>query len=514
MITTPSHPIDIAGAETPSPGSPRRPLKPEGSVMPRAQRLILVATCVSLGAVVSAVTSLNVALPDLARATRASTTELQWIVAAYALVFAGLLLPAGALGDRLGRRRVLLAGLVVFGGGALVATSLSDPTTLIGVRAAMGVGAALIMPSTLSIITSTFPEHTRDRAVGVWAGVAGGSALVGLLASGLLLEAFSWSSVFALNAALALAGAALTLRFVPAGVPQPVPLDAGGAALSALSLAGLVYGFIEGPDRGWASISVVAAFAAGIVLLGAFVAWELRRDEPMLDPRLFRLRGFASGSLSVFVQFFALFGTIFVLLQYLQFVLRYDPLQAGAALAPTALIMVALAPRVPRLTARFGASRVGPAGLALMAAGLIVAATMGVGASYWHLLAALGPIGVGMALAATPATAAIVGALPDDKQGVASAVNDTAREVGGALGIAVLGSVLASHAGHLGVRLDPSAIVAGYQSALHVGAGALVAGALLFLASGAHDDVSHRRRRRWPGRQRAPRAHACHEAPR
>jgi EmrB/QacA subfamily drug resistance transporter len=457
--------------------------------MPRAQRLILVATCVSLGAVVSAVTSLNVALPDLARSTGASTTELQWIVAAYALVFAGLLLPAGALGDRLGRRRVLLAGLVVFGGGALVAASVSDPTTLIGVRAAMGVGAALIMPSTLSIITSTFPAHTRDRAVGVWAGVAGGSALVGLLASGLLLEAFSWSSVFALNAALALAGAALTLRFVPAGAPEPVPLDAGAAALSALSLAGLVYGFIEGPDRGWVSPSVVGAFAAGVLLLGAFVAWELRRAEPMLDPRLFRLRGFASGSLSVFVQFFALFGTIFVLLQYLQFVLRYDPLQAGAALAPTALIMVALAPRVPRLTARFGASRVGPAGLAVMAAGLIVAATMGVGASYWHLLAALVPIGVGMALAATPATAAIVGALPDDKQGVGSAVNDTAREVGGALGIAVLGSVLASNAGHLGLRPDPSAIVAGYQSALYVGASALVAGALLFLARGAHDQT-------------------------
>jgi MFS family permease len=188
------------------------------------------------------------------------------------------------------------------------------------------------------------------------------------------------------------------------------------------------------------------------------------------------------------VQFFALFGTIFVLLQYLQFVLRYDPLQAGAALAPTALIMVARAPRVPRLTARFGASRVGPAGLAVMAAGLIVAATMGVGASYWHL-AALVPIGVGMALAATPATAAIVGALPDDKQGVGSAVNDTAREVGGALGIAVLGSVLASNAGHLGLRPDPSAIVAGYQSALYVGASALVAGALLFLARGAHDQT-------------------------
>ncbi|MDA0180050.1 MFS transporter [Solirubrobacter phytolaccae] len=347
----------------------------------------------------------------------------------------GLLLPAGAIGDRFGRRGVLLIGLAIFGGGALVATQLSDPTTLIAVRAVMGVGAAMIMPTTLSIITATFPPQTRDRAVGVWAGVAGGSALDGV-----------------------------------------------GAGLSALGLAGIVYGFIEGPNHGWTSTPVLAAFMVGVALLVAFVGWELTREQPMLDPRLFKLAGFASGSLSVFVQFFALFGVIFVLLQYLEFVLRYTPLQAGAALAPAAAIMVALAPRVPKLVERVGVRRVGPTGLVLIALGLLVAATMSTGASYWTLLGALVLLGSGMALAAPPATAAIVGSLPDDKQGVASAVNDTAREVGGALGIAVLGSALASHVGHLGPHTDPLVLVDGFQAALHVGAAALLIGALLVFA--------------------------------
>jgi MFS family permease len=243
-----------------------------------------------------------------------------------------------------------------------------------------------------------------------------------------------------------------------------------------------VWGFIEGPTRGWTSLTVVGGFVAGVVLLSAFVAWELRREAPMLDPRLFKLRGFTSGSISVFVQFFAMFGVIFVLLQYLQFVLRYSPLEAGAALAPAALVMVALAPRVPRLVERVGVRRVGPVGLVLIAVALVIAATMGAGASYWTLLGALLVLGVGMALAAPPATASIVDALPDEKQGVASAVNDTAREVGGALGIAVLGSVLANHVGHLGPDTDPQALVDGYQAALHVGAGVLVAGALIVVA--------------------------------
>ena len=448
--------------------------------MPARRRSILVMMCFALATVVSAVSSLNVALPDLARDTGATPTQLQWVVDAYALVFAGLLLPAGAIGDRFGRRRVLLTGLAIYGGGALVATTLDDAGALIAVRAVMGLGAALIMPTTLSIVTANFPADERDRAVGAWAGVAGGSALLGLLVSGALLEVAGWSSVFVLSVVLAAVAFAGSLRVVPArDEHERTPLDPLGGALSALALTALVWSFIEGPQRGWGDGLVVAGFAAAVVLGVAFVAWELRRPQPLLDPRLFRLRGFGSGSLSVFVQFFAAFGLIFVLLQFLQLVLGYSPLEAGAALAPMALVMVAVAPRVPRLVERVGVRPVGPAGLALMAAGLVVMSTMDAGSSYWHLLAGGLVLGLGMALATTPATTAIVASLPDSQQGVASAVNDAAREVGGALGIAVLGSVLADHVGELGPRMDPTAFVDGFGAALLVGAAVLAAGALV-----------------------------------
>ena len=443
------------------------------------RRKILVMMCFALATVVSAVSSLNVALPDLARDTGATPTELQWIVDAYALVFAGLLLPAGALGDRLGRRRVLLSGLAIFGTGAAVATTVSDPSTLIAIRAFMGLGAAMIMPSTLSIITANFPAGERDRAVGAWAGVAGGSALLGLLVSGAVLEVASWSWVFGLSVVLAAIAFAGSIRVVPAhDVHEPKRLDPVGGVLSALSLSALVWAFIEGPQRGWGDSLVVGGFVGTVVLGVAFVAWELRRSEPMLDPRLFKLRGFTSGSLSIFVQFFATFGLIFVLLQFLQLVLGYTPLEAGAALAPVALTVVAVAPRVPRLVERVGVRPVGPTGLALMAIGLFVLSSMDAGSSYWHLLAGGLVLGLGMALAATPATTAIVESLPDEKQGVASAVNDASREVGGALGIAVLGSVLADHVGQLGPGMDSAAFVDGFSAALIVGAAVLIVGAV------------------------------------
>jgi MFS family permease len=338
----------------------------------------------------------------------------------------------------------------------------------------------MIMPTTLSIITTHFPAGERDRAVGAWAGVAGGSALLGLLVSGSLLEIASWPSVFGLSVALAAIALAGTLGVAPAREQRERnALDPVGAALSALALSSLVWAFIEGPQRGWGDVLVVGGFVAAALLGAAFARWELRRPEPMLDPRLFRLRGFSSGSLSVFVQFFAAFGLIFVLLQFLQLVLGYSPLEAGAALAPMAVVMIAVAPRVPKLVERVGVRPVGPAGLALMAGGLVVISTMDAGSSYWHLLAGGLVLGLGMALAATPATTAIVESLPDEKQGVASAVNDAAREVGGALGIAVLGSVLADHVGRLGPGMDPSSFVDGFSAALLVGAAVLAAGAAL-----------------------------------
>ena len=408
----------------------------------RRRDLVLAAMCLALATVVSAVSSLNVALPDIARELRATQTELQWIVDAYAVVFAGLLLLGGALGDRLGRRPLLLAGLAIFAVAAGAGLLVDSPGALIAVRAVMGIGAAAIMPATLSIITNVFPPRERDRAVSIWAGVAGASALLGLLVSGFLLEIFAWDSIFGFSGALGLLALVAAARLAPNSTVDGARLDLTGGVLSALGLSALVYGIIEGPERGWGDPLTLAAFGLAVALTAAFVAWELRRDAPLLDPRLFRLPGFGAGTASIAVQFFAFFGFVFVILQYVQFVLGYSALEAGLALAPMAALMMGLSPRVPRLLRHFGPGRVGPVGLLSMAAGFAVFSTAGIGSSYWLLLGGLALLGVGAALATTPATTAIVSSLPASKQGVASAVNDLAREVGGALGIAVLGSAL------------------------------------------------------------------------
>jgi EmrB/QacA subfamily drug resistance transporter len=408
----------------------------------RQRKLVLAAMCLALATVVSAVSSLNVAIPDVARDLRATQTQLQWIIDAYAVVFAGLLLLAGAIGDAVGRKHVLLVGLVVFSAAAACALFIDSASGLIVVRAVMGLGAAAIMPSTLSIITNVFPADERDRAVSVWAGVAGGSALLGLLVSGLLLEVFSWDSIFGFSALLGVVALIASVRIAPNSTASGVRLDVTGGVLSAGGLAALVYGIIEGPERGWTDSLTLGAFAVALVLLTAFVVWEIRREQPLLDPGLFRLRGFSAGTASLTVQFLAFFGFIFVVLQYVQFVLGYSPLGAGVALAPMAVVVMALSPRVPKLLERFGPTRVAPLGLLLMAGGFLVLSGAAVDSGYLRLLGGLLLLGVGMALATIPATTAIVSSLPQAKQGVASAVNDLAREVGGALGIAVLGSAL------------------------------------------------------------------------
>jgi EmrB/QacA subfamily drug resistance transporter len=410
---------------------------------PRERRLVLAVVGLALMAVVSAVSGLNVALPDLARSTGASQTQIQWIVDAYTMVFAGLLLSAGAIGDRFGRRRILLAGLLVFGGAALGALFSHDPDTLIGFRALMGVGAACIMPTTLSIITTSFPPRERAQAVGVWVGIAGGGAVLGLLASGILLEFFRWSSFFGLNVVLAAVAFVGALAFVPDSREAEAPsLDPVGALLSLVGVTTLIFGIIEGPDRGWTDALVVAGLAGGLIALAAFVAWELRTPRPLLDPRLFLLRGFGTGSLSITVQFFAAFGFFFVILQYLQYVAGFSPLKASLAMLPMPVVLIPLARRAPLLAPRLGINRLGAVGLTLLAAGLGVISLAGVAFHYPLFLGGLLLFGAGMGLAGTPATAAIVSSLPRAKQGVASAVNDVSREFGSALGIAVLGSVL------------------------------------------------------------------------
>jgi EmrB/QacA subfamily drug resistance transporter len=364
-------------------------------------------------------------------------------VDAYALVFAALLLPAGAIGDRFGRKPILVFGLSLFGLASLAAVFLHTAGELVALRALMGVGAACVMPVTLSVITTIFPPEERGKAVGTWVGIAAGGGVLGLLTSGLLLEWFSWPSVFALNVALAVLALAGTLAVVPATRDEhPARLDPVGTVISVSALAALVYGIIEGPGRGWSDPSTVAALVAGTVGIALFVLWELRRREPMLDPRHFRRRGFAAGSLSIFVQFFAAFGFLFLVLPFLQLVLGYSPLHASVAILPMAVVVIPLSRFSPGIAARVGVRVAGPAGLGLMASGFLVLSTLDVGSSYLHFLCGLLPFGAGMALAGAPATTAIVASLPREKQGVASAVNDVSRELGGAIGIAVLGRVM------------------------------------------------------------------------
>ncbi|MFG2436678.1 MFS transporter [Streptomyces sp. NPDC048508] len=430
--------------------------------------LILVVTCLALGTVVAAMASLNVALPDLARETHATQTQLSWIIDSYSLVFASLLLPAGALGDRFGRRRALLAGLTLFGTGSAAASLTTDPSTLIALRGVLGVGAALVMPATLSTITSTFPRARRAQAVSVWAAVAGAGALVGLFATGALLEGWSWRSVFLLNVALALVALIGTLLFVPESAePQQPRLDIGGALLAVAGLVALVYSVIEAPTRGWADPVTLGGIGLGLVVLAGFVLFELRRANPLLDPRLFRNHHFAAGSLSIMLQFFVFFGFIFVMMQYLQLVRGDSALMAATSMLPMALTMVPVSRATPRLVARFGFRGPWVAGLVGVAGGMGVLSLLDASSPYWLIAAGLVPLGAGMGLAMTPATTSITDALPRSLQNVGSAMNDLARELGGALGIAVLGSLLsAAYRDHLSLPGLPDHVADAARSSL------------------------------------------------
>ncbi|CAI9413061.1 MFS transporter [Nocardioides sp. T2.26MG-1] len=409
-------------------------------------RGVLPVIVLALAAVVSAISALNLAAPSIARDLRADQTQIAWVVDAYALTFAALLLLAGAIGDRYGRRRALLAGLVVFVAGSGAAMFAQEPGQLIAIQGVLGAGAALVMPATLSTITSTFPPERRVRAVGTWAGVAGASAMLGLLATGLLLEAWSWRSVFAFNLVMGLIALVGTVRVVPESADPEAPrLDLPGALLSVVGLGLVVYSVIEAPTHGWDSVETLAGLGGGVLVIAAFVGWELTRPQPLLDPRLFRLGGFATGTLTITVQFFGFFGFIFLVVQYLQLVLDRSALIAALSVAPMALVMMPSARALaPRVTARVGARHVMPAGLLLVAAGFAVLSRLDASSSYWPLLTGLVLLGLGMGLAMTPATSSITDALPPAKQGVGSAVNDLARELGAALGIAVLASILQS----------------------------------------------------------------------
>jgi EmrB/QacA subfamily drug resistance transporter len=406
---------------------------------------ILAVLCSSLIIVIVGNTVLNVALPTLVRELQATQTELQWIVDAYALVFAGLLLTAGALGDRYGRKGALTVGLVIFGTASAFSAFVDGPTGLIIGRGVMGVGAALVMPATLSILMTVFPPHERGKAIAIWAGLAGAGAAIGPVGSGFLLEHFWWGSVFLMNlpiiAGALIAGAILLPK---SKNPDDAPLDPVGALLSILGLTALLYGIIEAPNHGWTAPETLAAFAAAVVLLVVFGWWELRSREPMLQLRWFRNPAFSTASGAITLVFFAMFGTFFLFTQYLQLVLGYGTLEAGVRMLPMAAVMMVTAPNSARLAERFGPKRVVAAGLATLSVGLLLMSFSAVDSGYAMVVVPLAVMAAGMGTAMAPATSAIMASLPLGKAGVGSAVNDTTRELGGALGVAVLGSLSAS----------------------------------------------------------------------
>ena len=448
---------------------------------------VLAVLCLSLVMIIVGNTVLNVALPTLVRELDASSTELQWIVDIYALVFAGLLLTAGALGDRFGRKGALTAGLVVFGTGSGLAAFASSPVELVATRAIMGLGAALVMPATLSILTTVFPPRERARAIAVWAGFAGAGAAIGPIAGGYLLEHFWWGSVFLVNLpviAIALIGGH---RVVPSSRdPRQVPLDPVGAALSIVGLGALLYAIIEAPTHGWSEAPTLGAGSAALVVLAVFGAWELRSTHPMLDLRLFRNPRLSAASAAISLVFFAMFGTFFLFTQYLQLVKGYTALGAGLRTLPVALTLMVVAPLSARLVERFGPRQVVAGGLTVVAAGLALLSLSSAATSYPQLAASLVVMAVGMGSSMAPATASIMSSVPQGKAGVGSAVNDTTRELGGALGVAVLGSLAASqYASALAPALGdvPGPLAAAARRSL---GGALGVAGELGHSSGAH----------------------------
>jgi len=393
-------------------------------------------------------TILNVGLPTIREQVDASSSQLQWIVDSYLLVFAGLLLAAGCLGDRFGRKRALISGLLVFGLGSVLAALSTDATMLIASRALMGLGAAGIMPTTLSILTNIFPSNERPKAIAAWAAVSGLGIAIGPIAGGFLIEHFDWSSIFLINVpvvAACLIGASV---LVPDSRDPASPrIDLPGAGLSIAGLGAVVWALIEAPERGWGSPTILAAFAGGAAIIAAFIAWERHTDHPMLDVSVFRNLRFSAASVSIAFVFFALMGVMYFLTTYLQSVLGYSALQAGVKMLPIAVGMVLASRLAVGLTRRLGTKFSVATGLTHVAGVLAMVATFDTDTSGLQIAMALGVLGFGMGLAMSPATEAIMGSLPRAKAGIGSAMNDVVRELGGTLGVAVLGSLLSSSYG-------------------------------------------------------------------
>jgi EmrB/QacA subfamily drug resistance transporter len=410
----------------------------------RDRRLILAVLCVTLLLVSLDNTILNVALPVIVRTLHASSSSLQWIVDSYAIVFAGLLLVAGSLGDRLGRKWVFMAGLVIFATGSAVSAFSGTADRLIAARAFMGIGGAAIMPSTLSILTSTFTEaRERARAIGVWSGTTGLGVAVGPVAGGWLLAHFWWGSVFLVNVPIAVIGLFAAIWLVPdsknSNAKRPDPI---GAGLSIVGMGLLLWGIIEAPDRSWTSPLILGAIAAAMAVLAAFVAWERHSSHPTLEVSFFRSRRFSAAMGAMGLVMFALMGGLFLLTQYLQFSLGYTAFETGLRIAPIAAVLLVAAPLSIIADHLIGTKPVVFTGMALLAVGFGLLTRVTVHDTYMDVLPAFLLIGLGTGLAFAPCTESVMGSLPIDQAGVGAATNGAALQTGGALGVGVLGSLL------------------------------------------------------------------------
>jgi EmrB/QacA subfamily drug resistance transporter len=433
--------------------------------------LILVSLLLAAFVINLDTTIVNVALPTLVRQLHASNSQLQWVVDAFNLLFAGSVLAAGSLSDRFGRKGMLLAGLSVFGLASVAGGLTDSPGQLIAARAVMGVGAAMVFPSTLSLLTNVFTERReRALAIGLWGAITGVAIALGPIVGGWLLEASGWRSIFFAMSPVAAVAGVLVAGWVPTSRDPHAPrTDRAGFALSTATVGLLIYTIIEAPNQGWASTRTIGSFGLTALLAAAFVAWERRVERPMLDLSLFRNPRFTAASVSVAISFFALSGFIYLVTQYFQFLKGYGPLSTGVRLLPVATCVAISSILGTRLAVRIGTKLVVATGLFLMAAFYVWVTTTAAGTSYLTIAAQMVVLGTGMGLTSAPATEAIMGVVPKAKAGVGSAVNDATRLLGGTLGVAVIGSVYASLyatrlTSALSVRLPGSAAHAAHAS--------------------------------------------------
>ena len=391
-------------------------------------------------------TIVNIALPSLVGQLDASTRELQWVVDAYTLTFAALVLAAGSLGDRYGRKGALLTGLVVFGSATAVGGLVDSSGALIAVRAVMGVGAALIFPATLAIISNLYTERgERARAIGLWGAMTGLGVALGPITGGWLLEHFWWGSVFVVMAPVAAVTFVGALFFVPTSRdPATPPVDVGGLALSTVAIGTLVFTIIEAPEQGWTAPATIGGFALTAAATAVFVAWERRRAHPMLDVSLFRNLRFSAASGSIMTIFFALAGFVFLITQYFQFLKGYAPFSTGLRILPVATCIAIGSIVGVRLAVTVGNKAVVATGLTLVGVSFAWVSTASTATPYLEIVGQMVLAGAGMGLTTAPATEAIMGVVPKDKAGIGSAVNDATRELGATLGVAIIGSVYAS----------------------------------------------------------------------